>query len=106
MSQPTKIRATLQGEITEIRLLLQHPMENGQRKNPAGGGLIPAHFIQHLSLSANGKVLVEAQLNTSVARNPLFAFRTRGLRVGDSVSVHWRDNLGEQRSDEAKVQAG
>ena len=106
MADPIKIRATVQGEFTEIRMLMQHPMETGQRKDPATGKTIPAHFIQTFSLSANGKSLIEGQLNTSIARNPLFAFRARGLKVGDRVLVSWIDTQGDRRSDETAVIAG
>lgn len=105
MSEPIKIRATQQGEITDIRILLQHPMETGQRKDPASGKVVPAHFIQTFVVSANGKPLVEGQTNTSVSRNPMLAFKARGLKVGDKLVVSWRDNKGEQRSDEAVVGA-
>lgn len=106
MSEPIKIRATLQGEITDIRILMQHPMETGQRKDPASGKMVPAHFIQTFLVSANGKPLIEGQTNTSVSRNPMLAFKVRGLKTGDKLVVSWRDNKGEQRSDEAVVGAG
>jgi sulfur-oxidizing protein SoxZ len=106
MAEPIKIRATLQGDLTEIRLLMQHPMETGQRKDPANGRLIAAHFIQTFTVSANGKLLVEGQLNTSVSRNPLFAFRSKGLKAGDKIVVSWIDTRGDQRSDEAAVTTG
>ncbi|MFC5300436.1 thiosulfate oxidation carrier complex protein SoxZ [Azospira restricta] len=105
MSEPIKIRATLQGEITDIRILLQHPMETGQRKDPATGKLVPAHFIQTFLVSANGKPLVEGQTNTAVSRNPMLAFKARGLKVGDKLLVSWVDSKGEQRSDEGVVGA-
>ena len=73
MSDPIKIRATLQGELTDIRVLMQHPMETGQRKDAASGKLVPSHFIQTFLVSANGKPLVDGQLNTSVSKNPVFA---------------------------------
>lgn len=103
MSDPIKIRATLQGEITDIRILLQHPMETGQRKDLASGKLVPAHFIQTFLVSANGKPLVEGQTNTSVSRNPMLAFKARGLKAGDKLVVSWIDSKGEQRSDEGIV---
>lgn len=103
MSEPIKIRATQQGEITDIRILMQHPMETGQRKDPATGKLVPAHFIQTFVVSANGKPLIEGQTNTSVSRNPVFAFKARGLKAGDRLVVSWRDNKGGERSDEALV---
>lgn len=103
MSEQIKIRATLQGDITDIRILMQHPMETGQRKDPATGKLVPAHFIQTFLVSANGKPLIEGQTNTSVSRNPVFAFKARGLKAGDKLVVGWRDNKGGERSDEALV---
>lgn len=106
MADAIKLRATLQGDTTEIRILMQHPMETGLRKDPASGQSIGAHFIQTFSVSANGKPLIEGQLNTSIARNPLFAFRAKGLEAGDQIVVRWIDNRGERRSDEASVAAG
>lgn len=105
MAEPIKIRATQQGELTEIRVLMQHPMETGQRKDPASGKLVPVHFIQTFTVSANGKPLIEGQLNTSVSRNPVFAFKVRGLKNGDKLAVSWTDSQGEKRSDEALVAA-
>jgi sulfur-oxidizing protein SoxZ len=99
MSEPIKIRARIQGEITEIRILMQHPMETGQRKDEKGQTL-PAHFIQVFSVSHNGKPMIDGQLNTSVAKNPLFAFKARGLKTGDKLTITWLDNMGNRRQDE------
>lgn len=105
MSDPIKIRATLQGDITDIRILMQHPMETGQRKDVATGKLVPAQFIQTFLVSANGKPLIEGQLNTSVSKNPVFAFKARNLKAGDKLVVSWIDSSGDKRSDEAAVSA-
>ena len=102
MAEPIKIRAQRQGEMTEIRILMQHPMETGQRKDDKGQTL-PVNFIQTFSVQHNGKPLVEGQLNTSVAKNPLFVFKTRSIKAGDRLVVAWKDNLGEQRQDEITV---
>lgn len=106
MSEPIKIRATLQGDITDIRILLQHPMETGQRKDVATGKLVPAEFIQTFLVSANGKALIEGQLNTSVSKNPVFAFKARGLKAGDKLVVSWADTKGDKRTDEVLVATG
>ncbi len=102
MADAIKIRAQAQGEVAEIRMLLQHPMETGLRKDERGHP-IAAHFIHTFTVSANGRTLINGQLNTAVARNPLFAFRTRGLKVGDKIVVSWLDSRGDTRSDEATV---
>ena len=103
MSDPIKIRATLQGEITDIRILMQHPMETGLRKDVASGKLVPVQFIQTFLVSANGKPLVEGQLNTAVSKNPVFAFKARGLKLGDKLLVSWIDSAGEKRTDDALI---
>lgn len=103
MGAPIKIRAQIQGEITEIRILLQHPMETGQRKDEKGQ-VVALHFIQQFSISHNGKPIIDGQLNTSVAKNPLFVFKTRGIKPGDKISVGWQDNTGDKRIDEITAQ--
>ncbi len=102
MADPIKIRALLQGEIADIRILMQHPMETGQRRNEQGQ-LLPSHFIQNFTVNLNGKPIIDGQLNTSISKNPLFTFRCRGIKTGDKLSVTWTDNLGEKRQDEITV---
>jgi len=102
MGAPIKIRAQIQGEIADIRILLQHPMETGQRKDD-GGLVIPMNFIQTFTVSLNGKLLIDGQLNTSISKNPLFTFKARGIKAGDKLAVAWTDNLGDRRQDEIVV---
>ena len=102
MTAPIKIRAQIQGEIANIRILLQHPMETGQRKDDQGQTL-SAHFIQTFSVSHNGKPFIDGQLNASISRNPLFTFKARGIKAGDRLAVAWTDNMGDQRQDQIVV---
>ena len=46
MAEPMKIRATLQGDVADVRILMLHPMETGARKD-SRGDLVPQHFIQN-----------------------------------------------------------
>ena len=48
MADPMKIRAQLKGDVAEIRVLMSHAMETGQRKD-AAGATVPAHFIQSMT---------------------------------------------------------
>lgn len=102
MADIIKIRTQLQGEIADIRILMQHPMETGQRKDEKGETL-PINFIQTFSVLHNGKPLIDGQLNTSVSKNPLFAFKAKGIKAGDKLTVSWKDNLGNKRQDESTV---
>ena len=51
MADPIKIRAQIQGDVTDIRVLMQHPMETGQRKDDKGQTL-PVHFIQTFTVKS------------------------------------------------------
>ena len=102
MAGPMKMRATLAGGYTDIRVLMTHPMETGQRKDQ-DGKLVPMHFIQNLSVKVNGKPVVESQLSQGVSRNPVFTFRLKGGAKGDKIEVSWLDNKGETASIETAV---
>lgn len=102
MSEPIRIRAQIQGEIADIRILMQHPMETGQRRDE-NGQVLAMHFIQLFTVKLNRQLLIEGQLNTSISKNPLFAFKARGVKAGDKLSVHWTDNNGAERQDEMTI---
>lgn len=102
MADPMKIRAQMKGDIAEIRVLMSHAMETGQRKDN-DGKTVPAHFIQTIAIALNGKTVVAGQTATSVSRNPVFGFKVKGAKAGDKVTVSWVDNKGDKRSDEATV---
>jgi len=93
MADPMKIRATRKGDVTDVRVLMVHPMETGQRKD-ASGKLVPAHFIQEISVRVNGKVMLEGQTSQAVSRNPVFSFRLKGVKAGDKLEIDWLDNHG------------
>lgn len=102
MGDQIKIRAQIQGDVTEVRILMQHPMETGQRKDDKGQTL-QAQFIQSFTVSLNGKPIIDGQLNTSISRNPLFSFKVRGVKGGDKLAVTWADNTGDKRQDEITI---
>lgn len=102
MAEAIKIRTQINGDLADIRILLQHPMETGQRRDDKGMTIAP-HFIQLFSVSLNGRPLIDGQLNTAVSRNPLFAFKARGIKTGDRLSVTWTDSRGDSRKDEHLV---
>ena len=104
MSEPMKIRATLQGDSADVRVLMLHPMETGQRKD-AKGEIVPLHFIQSVLITHNGRTVLDAQWSQAVSRNPFLGLRIKGARAGDKISVTWVDNKGDKRTDEAAVTA-
>ncbi len=104
MPDPMKIRASVEGDVATVRVLMAHPMETGQRKQ--GGKLVPQHFIQTISAQLNGKTVFSADISQAISRNPVFAFKVKGAKAGDKITVTWKDNKGESRTDEATVRGG
>jgi sulfur-oxidizing protein SoxZ len=102
MAGPMKMRATLAGSYTDVRVLMTHPMETGQRKD-AEGKVLPLHFIQNLTVKVNGKTVMEGQISQAVSRNPVFFFRLRGGAKGDKIEVSWLDNRGENNKTETAI---
>jgi sulfur-oxidizing protein SoxZ len=97
-----KIRAAVNGEFTEVKVLMSHPMETGLRKD-ASGAVIPAHYISEVTATSGGKTVMECRFSQSVAQNPYLAFKFKGGAKGGKVQVSWVDNKGDKRSDEATI---
>ena len=104
MADPMRIRAKMEGDKVDVRILMSHEMETGQRKD-AKGALIPAHFIQNVTATHNGKTVLAAQWGPAVSKNPFMSFKFKGGAKGDKVQITWVDNRGDKRTDEAVISA-
>lgn len=104
MAEPMKIRAKMDGDAADVKVLMSHPMETGQRKNEKGE-LVPVHFIQSVLATHNGKTVLDAQWSQAVARNPFLGFRVKGAKAGDKITVSWIDTKGDKGSIETTVAA-
>jgi len=103
MADPMKIRATLKGGgLADVRVLMNHPMETGLRKD-ADGKIVPQHFIQEVTVRVNGKAVIEGQISQAVSRNPVFSFRLKGVKAGDRLEISWLDNRGESNRTETAI---
>ena len=102
MANPMKIRAASKDGVTEVKVLIAHEMETGQRKD-AAGAVIPAWFINELTVKHNDKVVLSSDVGASVAKNPYLAFKFKGGAKGDKITVSWKDNKGDARSDEVAI---
>jgi sulfur-oxidizing protein SoxZ len=103
MADPMRIRANVDANgVTEVKVLMNHEMETGQRKD-AQGKTIPAWFIQEVTATHNGKTVLSGQWGPAVSKNPFLSFKFKGAKKGDKVQVTWVDNKGDKRTDEATV---
>ncbi len=102
MADPMRIRAQMMGNAVDVRVLMAHEMETGQRRDSAGK-LVPAWHITNVTATHNGKTVLTAQWGPAVSKNPFLSFRFTGGKAGEKVVVTWTDNKGEKRTDEAVI---
>lgn len=99
MPDPMRLRATEKDGMVDVKILMRHDMESGQRKD-ATGKTIPAWFITVLNVQAQGKDVFNAQFGSAVSKDPFLNFKYKGAK-GDKIVVSWVDSKGDKRTDEA-----
>lgn len=102
MPDPMRIRAIAKDGEVIVKVLMSHEMETGQRKDSAGKP-IPAHFINDVSATWQGKVVLSAHWGAAISKNPFLGFSFKGGKKGEKVQITWKDNKGEHRTDEATI---
>jgi sulfur-oxidizing protein SoxZ len=103
MASTIRVRAIANGDTTEVQALIQHPMDTGLVKD-AQGQIIPAHFIQQLTIEHNGKAVFVADWGPAVSKDPYVKFAFKGGNKGDEIKISWVDNKGASDATTAKIQ--
>jgi sulfur-oxidizing protein SoxZ len=96
---PTKAKP---GEIIEIRVLIQHPMETGYRQDDVGHP-IKRNVINSLSCRYNGVEVFRADLSSGIAANPYLQFYTVADKSGE-LEFTWIDDEGKQGSGRQSIE--
>ena len=102
MGSPMKLRARADGDLVEVKILMAHIMETGQRKTQAGEP-IPAHFVQNVTVTYGERTVLSAQWGPAVSANPFLSFKFKGGEKGGTIRVTWVDNKGDSRTDETAI---
>jgi sulfur-oxidizing protein SoxZ len=89
------------GEEFQVRLLIQHPMETGFRRD-VQGELIEANLLESLSLDFEGQPVFTARSMNALTANPFLAFVVTIIKSG-SFNARWRDQRGNVGSISARV---
>lgn len=92
------------GSAFEVRVLIAHPMEPGQRRDDMGA-IIPRDIIHGFTCTYNGALVLEADLFPAIAANPFLAFRLRAVESGPVVFT-WVDDHGAVGTETAQVVVG
>lgn len=95
---PTTVKA---GDVVEVKTLISHEMESGQRKDKEGK-LIPRKIINKFVAKFNGKELMSVDWNSAISANPYQAFFVRVPESG-TFTFEWVDDDGSVYKAEQKV---
>ncbi|MDP2007414.1 MAG: thiosulfate oxidation carrier complex protein SoxZ [Rubrivivax sp.] len=81
------------GEVIEVRLLLQHPMETGFRPG-ADGRTVPRNIVRRVEAMFEGERVFAADLFPAIAANPYLAFPLRATKSGTlAISIEGDNGL-------------
>lgn len=89
------------GEVLEIKTLITHPMESGQRKD-ADGKTIPRQIINKFVCKFNGTPVFSADLYPSMSANPYIVFNVKMQESGEFEFL-WTDDDGSVYADKKKI---
>ena len=94
-------RQAKRGEVIEIRIAIQHPMETGFRYDQAGKP-IPKNVINSLVCRYNGAEIFRAEMGSGIAANPYLQFYTLAEASGE-MEFSWVDDGGAKGSERAAI---
>ncbi len=104
MAETPKIRVpktAKKGEVVEIKTLLPHIMESGQRKDK-DGKTIPRKIINKFVAEFNGKPVFSANIEPAIAANPYMQFFAKVDESG-TFKFTWTDDDGSVTTAEEKI---
>jgi len=97
-----RVKAKARKGSTDVKMMAKHEMETGQRKGK-DGNLIPAKFLDTVTVSHGGKVVFEANLGTAVSKNPYLAFSFEGGAKGENLDIAWTENSGASGTESGDI---
>ncbi|MGL5362254.1 MAG: thiosulfate oxidation carrier complex protein SoxZ [Bosea sp. (in: a-proteobacteria)] len=89
------------GEMIEIKTLISHEMESGQRKD-AQGATIPRKIINKFTAAFNGKTVFEATWHPAISANPYQSFFYKAKETGE-FTFTWKDDDGSDYVSKNKL---
>jgi len=93
-------RETKRGELVEVRIVIQHPMETGYRRD--AGERVPRNAIHSFACRYNGAEVFRATLSTGIAANPFLRFYFRAVDSGE-LDFWWLDDDEKEGTAKARL---
>lgn len=103
MTDIISVSAEMVGSMTQVKLKAKHPMHDGLSKDEVSGELIPAMFLQEITVVHGEKVVFIANLSGRVAKDPFLGFSFYGATSGDELLINWVESGGRAGSERALI---
>ena len=104
MASGIRIRISIKDELTTVQAILKHPMDTGNSRDPETGNMIPAFFIETVTIHHGDKEIMTCDWSRAVSKNPYLSFTFTGAKTGDTVRISWQDSNGDTESKEVVIQ--
>ena len=95
-------KSVKKGEVFQVKSLISHKMESGQRKNSKTGKKIPRMIINTFVCKYNGKEVFSSDWHPAVSANPYLSFYLKASESG-SIDLTWKDDAGTAYNKSAKI---
>jgi len=89
------------GDLVEVKALVYHPMETGQRKDNSGNP-IPRKILNKFVCTVAGRQVFSADFDTAISANPYIRFKFKAAESGP-VILTWIDDDGSNIVGQAKI---
>ena len=91
------------GEIIEIRALISHIMETGQRRDPKTNQFVPRSILNSFVAKFSGAEVFRMKLQPGIAANPFISFFMKVPGPGE-LELTWTEDSGETAVERAKLE--
>jgi len=95
-----RIKAKLKNDIVIVKMMAKHIMLSQTEAKRFGK---TANYITNMLGSVGDTIVFEASTSQTLSRNPYVKFRFKGAKKGDILKMYWKDLLGNEKTDTAKI---
>ena len=99
-----KVKAVAQDNVVSVKILIQHVMETGRRKDESGK-IVPAHYITEVTAQYKGEMVFHAELGPGISKDPYLAFKFTGGSVGETLHISSVDSKGGTETADSVISA-
>lgn len=101
--QSIRLNGSFEQGVTNVKAVITHPMETGQRAGKQSGNNVPAHYITNISIMQNQQEVATIKSTPSLSKNPHIAMELETLSDSGEFTLLWRDNTDKVGKNTTKI---